>query len=58
MSKIEYKLKRFGGQENASMIELDKKRRAKVEKAAGKPFTDAEWFRYKLMTMPKSERQK
>jgi hypothetical protein len=51
---MEYKLKRFGGQENSRMIELDKKRRAKVEKAAGKPFTDAEWCRYKGMTMPKA----
>ena len=52
---MEYKIKPFyGGQENNAMIELDKKRRAKVEKAAGKPFTDEEWFKYKLMTMPKS----
>lgn len=54
----EYRLKPFfGTQGNDAMIALDKKRRAKVEKAAGKPFTDEEWFKYKLMTIPKPKNQ-
>jgi hypothetical protein len=53
--KMEYKIKPFyGNQANDALIALDKKRRAKVEKAAGRPFSDEEWFKYKLMTMPKS----
>jgi len=40
------------------MAELDKKRRAKVEKAAGRPLTEAEWCNYKFMTMPKTDKQK
>ena len=54
---FEYKLKPYEPPQ-AFLEELDKKRRAKVEKAAGKPFTDEEWCNYKFMTMPKSERQK
>lgn len=58
MAKIEYRIQPlYGGQANDLMIKLDKQRRAKTEKAAGKPFTDTEWFKYKLMTMPKSSKK-
>lgn len=52
---MEYKLKPI--KPSPFLAELDAKRRAKVEKAAGKPFTDEEWCRYKHMTMPKTEKQ-
>jgi len=53
---MDYQLKRYTPP-SAFLVEQDKKRRAKVEKAAGKPFTDEEWCRYKHMTMPKTEKQ-
>lgn len=56
MSKVEYKL--TPPKPSPFLIELDKKNRIKVEKALGKPFTDSGWKDYKIMTMPKSERQK
>ena len=53
---MDYKLKPYTPP-SAFLVEQDKKRRSKVEKAAGKPFTDEEWCRYKQMTMPKTEKQ-
>lgn len=50
--KMEYKLKPPTA--NPFWKEADAKRRAKVEKVAGKPFTDVEWYNYKRMIMPKS----
>ena len=53
---MEYRLKPHNAP-SAFLVEQDRKRRAKVEKAAGKPFTDEEWCNYKRMTMPKTEKQ-
>ena len=49
---MEYKIK--PAKPSPFLAELDAKRRSKVEKAAGKPFTDAGWRDYKRMTMPQS----
>lgn len=54
---MEYRIKPFKGV-SPFLAELDRKRREKVEKAAGKTMTDEEWCRYKMMTMPKAEGQK
>jgi hypothetical protein len=54
---MEYQIKPFK-EISPFFAELDLKRRAKVEKAAGKPMTNEEWRRYKIMTMPKHEKQK
>ena len=53
---MEYKIRK-DFQPAKFLIEQDAKRRAKVEKAAGKAFTDEEWLSYKYMTALKRENQ-
>lgn len=54
MSKI-YKLNRYVGQKDDDLKKIDATRRKKIEEVIGHPMNDDDWFKYKMMVIPKKK---